>query len=240
MKISKNSSIIVLTGAGISKESGLDTFRGKGGMWRGMRVEEVATPQAFEQNPDLVHSFYNIRKEKLLDDKIKPNAAHFALAALEQQWSGEVLLVTQNVDNLHERAGSSNLVHMHGEILKARCVACHTVSPWRDDMNINSICPQCGEKWSLRVDVVWFGEMPMRMNEIYLALEKCDLFISIGTSGNVYPAAGFVDVVSQNHKANTVELNLEPSLNAVQFSAGHYGPATDVVPDFINQLLGGD
>lgn len=240
MKISENASIIILTGAGISKESGLDTFRGKGGLWRGMRAEEVATPQAFEQNPDLVHSFYNARKEKLLDEKIKPNAAHFALAALEQQWQGDFLLITQNVDNLHERAGSCELVHMHGEILKARCVKCHAVSPWHEDMDIKSICPNCRDTGSLRVDVVWFGEMPMKMNEIYVALEKCDLFISIGTSGNVYPASGFIDVVSQNHDAKTAELNLEPSLNAEQFSAGHYGPATDVVPDFVNQLLEGN
>jgi len=239
MKISKNASIIILTGAGVSKESGLDTFRGKGGLWRGVRAEQVATPQAFEQDPNLVHSFYNARKGKLLDDAIKPNAAHVALASLEKHWQGSFLLVTQNVDNLHERAGSNNLIHMHGEILKANCVNCHSVSMWKDDMTVKSICPNCHEAGKLRVDVVWFGEVPMRMDEIHTALEQCDLFISIGTSGNVYPAAGFVDVVSQNQNAKTVELNIEPSQNAAQFSAGHYGKATVVVPEFINQLLEG-
>ena len=237
MEISKNSSIVVLTGAGISKESGLDTFRGKGGIWRGVPAEQVATPEAFESNPELVHSFYNARKEGLLCDHIKPNTAHLALTKLEKEWPGNFLLVTQNVDNLHERAGSEKLIHMHGEILKARCVNCASVCPWSGEMNAGSICPNCQETGYLRVDVVWFGEMPMKMEAIYRALEKCDLFVSIGTSGNVYPAAGFVQVVCGNENAKTIELNIEQSLNADQFSQGIYGPASETVPVFVEKLL---
>ena len=233
----KQNSIVVLTGAGISKESGLDTFRGQGGLWEGMRVEEVASPQAFQHHPDTVHSFYNARKHILLQDRIIPNAAHDALRHLEKEWQGDFLLVTQNVDNLHERAGSEKLLHMHGEILNGRCISCGHVCEWPHEMNVASECPNCNRSSSMRVDVVWFGEMPMWMDEIYRALEGCDLFISIGTSGNVYPAAGFVQVVSNNPEAKTVELNIEPSLNATQFSKGYYGPATQVVPEFVDEIL---
>ncbi len=237
MDFSDIKSIVVLTGAGISKESGLDTFRGEGGLWQGVRVEEVASPQAFNSNPELVHSFYNIRKEKLLNDAVKPNAAHQALRRLEQEWGDGFLLVTQNVDDLHERAGSEKLVHMHGEILKGRCTACQAVMSWTGDMNAQSQCPNCNAVGTMRVNVVWFGEMPMGMDKIYTALENCDLFISVGTSGNVYPAAGFVQVVSARNGAQSVELNLEPSLNAAQFTGGYYGPATEVVPEFIDKVL---
>lgn len=235
--INHNSTIVILTGAGISRESGLSTFRGEGGLWQGVRVEDVATPEAFRHNPEMVHEFYNTRKKKLLNNAIEPNAAHLALAKLERNWQGRFLLVTQNVDNLHERAGSERLIHMHGELLKARCEKCAEVFPWIGDMDVHSVCPDCHYAGSLRVDVVWFGEMPMKMDEIYMALGRCDLFISIGTSGNVYPAAGFVDTVSQKESAMTVEINLEPSLNAAQFSAGCYGPATEVVSDFVDELL---
>lgn len=237
MNLKNIKSIVVLTGAGISKESGLDTFRGQGGLWEGMRVEDVASPQAFQNHPETVHSFYNARKRVLLQNKILPNAAHDALTRLEKEWHGDFLLVTQNVDNLHERAGSENLLHMHGEILKGRCINCATVTSWSMDMDVKSKCPECRSIGTMRVDVVWFGEMPMWMDEITNALEKCDLFISIGTSGNVYPAAGFVQVVSNNPTTITAELNLEPSLNASQFSRGDYGPATQIVPDFVNEVL---
>lgn len=237
MQISKESSIVILTGAGVSKESGLATFRGQGGLWEGVRVEEVASPDAFAVNPEMVHSFYNARKEALLNPEVKPNAVHFALQRLDEEWPGEVTLITQNVDNLHEKAGSENVIHMHGELLKGRCTACETVVPWQGDMNVNSVCPTCDEGGTMRVDVVWFGEMPKHMNEIYRVLERCDLFISIGTSGNVYPAAGFAQIVSEIPGAFTVELNLEPSLNAHQFNEGYYGPATKTVPKFVERLL---
>ena len=235
--IPKDGNIVILTGAGISKESGLDTFRGNGGLWQGFRVEKVASPHAFHENPDMVHSFYNERKSKLLDETIKPNAAHEALATLEKNWSGNVTIVTQNVDNLHERAGSKNLIHMHGELLKGRCVSCGAVDEWTHDMSTDSQCNHCGKTSTMRVHVVWFGEMPLKMKEIEHLLRDCDLFASIGTSGNVYPAAGFVDLVSHYGLAKTVELNLEPSLNADQFSNGFYGPATEVVPKFVEDIL---
>ena len=236
--IPADGNIVILTGAGISKESGIDTFRGNGGLWQGFRVEKVASPHAFHENPSMVHSFYNERKTILLDEKIKPNAAHAALAKLEECWQGKVTIVTQNVDNLHERAGSKNLIHMHGELLKALCISCDTVNVWPDEMNTESECKKCGQVGSMRVHVVWFGEMPLKMKEIEHLLRECDAFLSIGTSGNVYPAAGFVDLVSHYGNAKTVELNIEPSLNADQFSRGIYGAATEIVPQFIDRLMG--
>ncbi|MBT5073725.1 MAG: NAD-dependent deacylase [Kordiimonadaceae bacterium] len=237
-KTSPDAPIVILTGAGISKESGLATFRGEGGLWQGVSIEQVASPDAFKENPKLVHSFYNKRKEGLLSKDISPNDAHLALARLERDWLDDVTIITQNVDNLHERAGSENLIHMHGELLKARCVSCDEIFQWQDAMDEGSICPHCAELGSMRVDVVWFGEMPLYMAEIEKLLMECGLFISIGTSGNVYPAAGFVDMVTHYNRAKTVELNIEPSLNADQFSNGYYGPATKIVPDFVDKLLG--
>ncbi len=229
--------IVVLTGAGISKESGLDTFRDADGIWARVRIEDVATPEAFARDPERVHAFYNHRRSGLLDRTVEPNAAHRALARLQREWTGEILLVTQNIDDLHERAGSPSLVHMHGELLKARCLACGTVSPWHEPMNGKSLCPACGTEGTLRVNVVWFGEMPMEMERIYDALAVCDLFISIGTSGNVYPAAGFVAEARGNGRAHTVELNLEPSEGQSFFAERRYGPATQEVPAFVDQLL---
>lgn len=235
--IPADGNIVILTGAGISKESGLDTFRGNGGLWQGFRVEKVASPHAFHENPEMVHSFYNERKRILLNEEIKPNAAHDALAKLEDEWQGNVSIVTQNVDNLHERAGTNNLIHMHGELLKGRCQSCDTVQPWKNEMSTESICGNCSQMGNMRVHVVWFGEMPLMMKQIEYLLRECDAFFSIGTSGNVYPAAGFVDLVSHYGMAKTVELNLEPSLNAEQFSNGEYGPATEIVPKFVDDLL---
>ena len=228
--------IVILTGAGISAESGLGTFRDKGGIWTQYDLEEVATPQGFARNPDFVHDFYNARRRNLRE--AVPNAAHIALAELERAHDGHVLLVTQNVDNLHEQAGSTNLVHMHGELLKVRCEACDAIHDWLEDLSTQTPCPACRAVGSLRPHVVWFGEMPMEMNRIYLALMTCDLFVSIGTSGNVYPAAGFVEEVRAAGRAHTVELNLEPSEGYSLFAEQILGPASEVVPAFVNRLLG--
>ncbi len=229
--------IVILTGAGISRESGLDTFRDPDGIWSQVSIEEVATPEAFARDPARVHAFYNARRQGLLNGAVAPNAAHLALARLERDWPGEVLLVTQNIDDLHERAGSRKLIHMHGELLKARCQACGGVSPWREDMDTESRCPACGQWGRMRVHVVWFGEMPFEMDSIYMALAACHLFVSIGTSGSVYPAAGFVQEARAISKAHTVELNLEPSEGALLFHEARHGPATEVVPAFVEEVL---
>lgn len=233
----KDRRIVILTGAGISKESGLDTFRDPDGIWARVRIEDVATPEAFARNPDHVHAFYNHRRKGLLDQAVAPNAAHLAIARLQREWPGEVLLVTQNIDDLHERAGSPMLIHMHGELLKARCLVCGGISPWREAMTVDSLCPACGVEGTLRVHVVWFGEMPLEMERIYDALAACDLFVSIGTSGNVYPAAGFVTQARSNGRAHTLELNLEPSEGQTFFAERRYGPATQEVPAFVEQVL---
>lgn len=229
--------IVILTGAGISKESGLDTFRCEDGIWSRVRLEDVATPEGFARNPSLVHEFYNARREALSNPEIMPNAAHYALARLEQDWPDDVLIVTQNIDDLHERAGSKNLIHMHGELLKVRCAGCETVFTWIDPLGVEHPCPTCGRVGGLRPHVVWFGEMPLFMEQIYHSLHDCSLFLSIGTSGNVYPAAGFVDYVRSYTTAETIELNLEPSTGATLFSQSIYGPATEVVPRFVEDLL---
>ncbi|MEH6627379.1 MAG: Sir2 family NAD+-dependent deacetylase [Motiliproteus sp.] len=229
-------SIVILTGAGISAESGLKTFRAADGLWEDHRVEDVATPEAFLRDPELVQRFYNLRRQQLLDPETQPNPAHQALAELEAMFSGQCLLVTQNIDDLHERAGSKNLIHMHGELLKARCINTEQVFAIEQDMDPSTPCPCCHQAGSLRPDIVWFGEMPMQMERIYQHLENCDLFISIGTSGAVYPAAGFVQA-AEICGAHTVELNLEPSKTQSTFSEQHYGPASEVVPSFVDRLL---
>lgn len=229
--------IIILTGAGISKESGLHTFRDPDGIWAKYDISEVATPDAFTANPDLVHHFYNDRRAALLDTDVQPNAAHHALARLEAEWPGDVLLVTQNIDDLHCRAGSRNLIHMHGELFKIRCTHCDLLADWRAPLHTNTPCPSCGRSGGLRPHVVWFGEMPLEMDRIYRALGECGLFISIGTSGNVYPAAGFVQIAREEAGAETVELNLEPSNGATLFEHSAYGPATGLVPRFVDALL---
>lgn len=229
--------IVILTGAGVSAESGLDTFRDNGGLWEQHRVEDVATPEAFARDPQLVQRFYNLRRSALLK-KAKPNGAHSALAEFEKRYcksgQGEFTLVTQNVDDLHERAGSQQLFHMHGELLKIRCQLTGKVYRCREDIAVERPCPCCDSPGQLRPDIVWFGEMPMFMDEIEQALSRCDIFIAIGTSGQVYPAAGFVQM-AKAYGAHTVELNLEASGN--QFDEGHYGPATEVVPHYLDTLL---
>jgi NAD-dependent deacetylase len=225
-------SIVILTGAGLSAESGLGTFRDKGGLWSQFPLEDVATPEGFARNPARVHDFYNLRRRHHFD--AKPNAAHAALARLEREHGG-VLTVTQNIDALHEAAGTQNLIHMHGELSRALCAACRASVPWIEDLSTETACPACGQA-ALRPDVVWFGEMPRQMDRIYQALIACNLFISIGTSGSVYPAAGFV-TEARAAGAHTVELNLEPSEGASLFADAMYGPATEVVPAFVEKLL---
>lgn len=228
--------IVVLTGAGISKESGLDTFRCEDGIWSRVNLEDVATPEGFARNPQLVHAFYNARRSKLADPAIGPNPAHAALARLEYEWPGEVFVVTQNIDDLHERAGSRNLLHMHGELRKIRCEACGAILDWINDLGVEHACPSCRRVGRLRPHVVWFGEMPLEMALIETKLAACDLFISIGTSGNVYPAARFVQT-ARAAGAHTVELNLEPSVGARHFREAHHGPASQVVPAYVESLL---
>ena len=236
--MSRYASILVLTGAGISAESGIQTFRGNGGLWEGHDLEEVATFEAYVRNPRKVLSFYNDRRRDLRRAGIEPNAAHLALAEFERDHPGEFLLVTQNVDDLHERAGSRELRHMHGELDKVRCQRCHQVYSSREDLDLGSQCPWCMAAGRVRPHIVWFGELPFHMDEIHLRLAQCDLFVSIGTSGNVYPAAGFVELAHQRG-ITTVELNLEPSEGASLFSEGYYGPATTVVPEFFARLRQG-
>ncbi|WP_243302596.1 Sir2 family NAD+-dependent deacetylase [Geothrix oryzisoli] len=233
MTLPREATLVILTGAGISAESGLRTFRDANGLWENHRVEDVATPEAFHRNPALVYRFYNERRRSL--PGVQPNAAHLALARLEREWAGEVLLVTQNVDDLHDRAGSRNLLHMHGELLKGRCLGCHAVLDWPGDMDSDSRCPACG-RGRVRPHIVWFGEVPLEMESIYRTLERCALFAAIGTSGHVYPAAGFVGAVGP--ETRTVELNLEPSRVADAFREHRAGRATDLVPAFVAELLG--
>jgi NAD-dependent deacetylase len=258
--------IVILTGAGISAESGVPTFRASDGLWCGHRVEDVATPEGFRANPDLVQDFYNQRRRQLRE--VAPNAAHHALARLAAEWPNEVLLVTQNVDDLHDRArlaveqglpsaqagvgdvsppprrherselavrDKNELIHMHGELLKSRCTRTGQVCTWSEDILPDTVSPFHPDA-TLRPHIVWFGEMPLRMDRIEQALGDCALFISIGTSGNVYPAAGFVSA-ARHAGAHTVELNLEPSLGQNLFHEHHYGPATQVVPEFVERLL---
>ncbi len=229
--------IVVLTGAGISKASGLDTFRDADGFWSKVRLEDVATPEAFARDPVRVHDFYNARRQRLLSSDVAPNPAHFALARLERHWAHEVLVVTQNIDDLHERAGTSRLIHMHGEMLKARCGTCARITAWKDDLGLDTPCPSCKQSGAMRPDVVWFGEIPLEMDRIYAAIAECALFISIGTSGNVTPAAGFVREAREIADAHTVELNLEPSAGHNLFHEAVLGPAAIDVPAYVDRVL---
>jgi len=227
--------IVILTGAGISAESGLSTFRDKDGLWEDHVIEDVATPEAFARDPDLVQRFYNERRAQLL--KVEPNAAHCALAKLQNMHNGDVTVITQNVDDLHERSGTSGTVHMHGELKKVRCRACAGVFAWNQDCLQQSECPSCGRAPALRPHIVWFGEMPFHMEAIAEKLEACDLFISVGTSGNVYPAAGFVAKIHAIGRAHSVEVNLEPSKGASQFAERRHGKAGDLLPKYVEELL---
>jgi len=229
--------IFILTGSGISAESGLGTFRDKDGLWSRFDPAKLATPKAFARDPSEVHAFYNARRHGLL--QARPNAAHAALVRLEQELTdrgGGLFLCTQNIDDLHERAGSRHVVHMHGELLKARCQSCEAVSEWRDDLDVGSICPSCSRSGSLRPHVVWFGEMPFHMDAISDALWQADLFVAIGTSGSVYPAAGLVSD-AKGAGIRTCEINLEPSENAAIFNDAYYGLASETVPEWVKWML---
>lgn len=228
--------IVVLTGAGISAESGLKTFRGADGLWEGHRVEDVATPEAYVRDPALVHQFYDARRARL--GEVEPNEGHRALARLDAEWRGELLIVTQNVDDLHERAGARRLLHMHGELTSGWCLACDERFGWDGPMGEGASCPICQVSGRVRPDIVWFGEMPYEMDRIDRALSNCDLFVSIGTSGAVYPAAGFVQT-ARYCGAHTLEINLEPSQGSLFFDERRYGPAGIEVPKWVNELLEG-
>ncbi len=226
--------IVILTGAGISAESGIDTFRDAGGLWENHPIEHVATPEGFKADPVLVHRFYNLRRAAL--STVKPNAAHVALGQLQREFKGQVTLITQNVDDLHERGGSSDVIHMHGELLSAFCSACD--HRWRqvEDLSPQSPCPACQTRGGPRPDIVWFGEMPYQMRRLETAVKACDLFVSIGTSGAVYPAAGFVHLAN-TFGAQTLELNLEPSQGSAAFDDARHGPATELVPEWVRSTL---
>lgn len=225
--------IVILTGAGVSAESGIDTFRDAGGLWEQHRVEDVATPEAFARDPDLVLRFYDMRRAAIQEKS--PNAAHEALGRLDREWPGELLIVTQNVDDLHERGGARRVLHMHGTHLNAWCIACDARSRWTGPLVDRPPCPRCGEP-ALRPDVVWFGEMPYEMERVYAALRQADLFVSIGTSGAVYPAAGFVRD-ARDLGARTLELNLARSEGSAWFHESRLGPASELVPAWVEEML---
>ena len=228
--------IVVLTGAGISAESGIQTFRGAGGLWEDHRIEEVATPEAYERDPALVQRFYNHRRQQLLSGNTQPNPAHRALAELARAANGHCLVVTQNIDDLHDREEHRHLLHMHGELVRSRCTACGRMFEQHTDLSTSSQCLNCTEKGTLRPDIVWFGEMPKHMDEIYGSLTQCDLFIAIGTSGNVYPAAGFVQTALEAG-AYTIEVNTDASQTSALFDTHLVGEAGEMVPVLTNYLL---
>ena len=225
--------IVILTGAGISAESGLRTFRADDGLWEDHRVEDVATPEGFRRDPDLVQRFYDERRGNILG--AEPNAAHRALGKLDAAWDGELLIVTQNIDDLHERAGAKRVLHMHGEGLSVWCLACDARHPWTETLLDGPACPACGEV-ALRPDIVWFGEMPYEMDRIFAAIARADLFVSIGTSGAVYPAAGFVQQ-AKSAGARTLELNLERSQGSHWFDESRLGAASALVPAWVEEMV---
>jgi len=231
--------IVILTGAGISKESGIDTFRDKDGLWTRVDLEEVATIEAWHRDKKKVLDFYNHTRRGLRAAHIVPNAAHLALARLERDYEGEVVVVTQNIDPLHEQAGSRTVLHMHGRDGEVRCMGCGHVFASEADLSPQSKCPNCQAVGELRPNIVWFGEMPQHMDEIYAAIDRCGLFLAIGTSGEVYPAAGFVLQARRRARAHTVELNLEPTGNQPLFHEHIYGPATQTVPAYVERVLAG-
>jgi NAD-dependent deacetylase len=233
MRATRN--IVILTGAGVSAESGIATFRGPGGLWEGHRVEDVCTPEALRADPALVHRFYDLRRAALAG--VVPNAAHQALATLDRDWAGDLLIVTQNVDDLHERAGATRLLHMHGALGSALCAACGARAAQTGALPPGSRCGACGAA-ALRPDIVFFGEMPYEMDRIVAAIGACDLFVSIGTSGAVYPAAGFVEWANDRGAA-TLELNLERSAGSDRFDESRLGAASELVPAWVAEILAG-
>jgi NAD-dependent deacetylase len=229
--------LVILSGAGLSAESGVPTFRGADGLWEGHRIEDVATPEAFQRQPELVHRFYNLRRAALND--AMPNAAHEALVRLEQGWPGPFLHITQNVDDLSERAGAKKILHMHGQLRQVRCLWCRSVLEWHIDLAVSTPCPECGRTGRLRPDIVWFGEMPYYIDEITRALQTADVFVCTGSSGVVYPAAGFVRLAAESGCKRLVEVNLEPTGISGQFTELRQGPATREVPQLVEELLAG-
>ena len=237
MAIMLGSSVVILTGAGISAESGVSTFRDNDGLWENHRIEDVATPIAWENNPELVWKFYQTRRRQLL--QVEPNPAHFALAKLEEGVE-DFTLITQNVDDLHERGGSSNVIHMHGRLRTLRCEVSKKYEERMEEEDLQNhflFCTCCAEPNRVRPDIVWFGEMPMHLEEIYEAVERCDYFIVIGSSGHVYPAAGLVNVAN-SCGAKTILVNFEPPANASAFDEIHLGKAGEILPSLVNSWLG--
>jgi len=230
-----HSRLVVLTGAGLSAESGVPTFRGVDGLWEGHRIEEVASPEAFQQTPEVVHRFYNLRRAAL--KTVEPNAAHHALARLEKAWPGAFLHITQNVDDLNERTGAEKLLHMHGQLKKVRCTFCRSVLEWDTDLEVSTPCPECQRVGKLRPDIVWFGEMPYYIDEILRALETVDVFLCIGTSGVVYPAAGFARLAAEKGASRLIEINLESTGISSHFTEHRQGPASIEVPRLVDELL---
>lgn len=237
MNISSVEKIVILTGAGISAESGIKTFRDQNGLWENHDVLDVATPQGFERDPELVYRFYNQRRAQLFSKEVAPNPAHFALAKLEQEFRGEVILITQNVDDLHERAGHKNVLHMHGELLKMRCIKTGQVYPIKEDLHLSTVCSCCQSAGNLRPHIVWFGELPFHLNKIEDHLGEADLFLSVGTSGVVYPAAMFVEIAKNEPGCKAVEINLEQGAHAHAFDRSIYGKASEHVPLFVDEIL---
>ncbi len=237
-EVSAERNIVVLTGAGMSAESGVPTFRGEDGLWEGHHIEMVASPEGFARDPALVQRFYNLRRAAL--KTVEPNAGHLALARLEREWRGSFLLVTQNVDDLHERAGSENLIHMHGELLKARCRACGVVITWADDLSSGTPCEACGKSGDMRPHIVWFGEMPFELETISNALLNADLFLCIGTSGVVYPAAGFAQTAARRSECHLIEMNIERTEISRHFHEHIVGPVALELPKVVERLLSAD
>ena len=229
--------VVILSGAGLSAESGIDTFRKQGGVWDKYRLEDVATPEAFKQTPEKVHEFYNFRRQQLQDTKVKPNKAHKALAKLSQERGDSCMHVTQNVYNLLEQAGAKNIIHMHGELLKIRCESCSSVQSWNKDVFTTTKCNKCGVVGKLRPHIVWFGEIPFGLETIYTALAHCLVFAAIGTSGAVYPASGFIQEARKGVCERTVEINPERTEITGFFKEHMTGKATESVPDFVDEIL---
>lgn len=230
----KYHNIVILTGAGISAESGLATFRSSNGLWNNHKVEDVASIEGFQRNPALVHSFYNDLKIEI--QKAKPNPAHLAITKLQQQYPGTVSIITQNVDTLHEKAGNNNVYHIHGQINQAVCLNCGHILETFGDVDTETVCPQCSVMGMMKPNIVFFGENLLCMDEVERLLRSCDLFLSVGTSGIVFPAAAFVQTAKYDG-ADTCEFTLEPTANNFYFDRHIYGPAGQTLPPFVDKLI---